>query len=113
MSISIPMEKILSMQSTAMLLKESLYCSSQNVKKIYRNVLDHSPCSFQAPANELQFVKNLVLRNSLNPIEAYDKEAYLLQGNNFRFFILWLEDLVQQGTLSRSLAIGRDKVALG
>ena len=80
MSISIPMEKILSIQSMATFLKDSLQTVS--LRMLSKFIGMHSatrPAVFQAPAHyrHLQFVKNLVLRNSLNPIEAYDKEVYL------------------------------------
>ena len=50
---------------------------------------------FQAPAyyRHLQFVKNLVLRNSLNPAEAYDKEVYL--NEKARKNLAWWESHLQ------------------
>ena len=77
MSINLPVGKILSIQSMAMLLKDSL--QTQNVKQIYRYVFSHSPSSFSSPSS-LQtptVCKKCSLMESLNPVEAYDKEVYL------------------------------------
>ena len=53
------------------------------------------PAVFQAPAHHRhpQFVKNLVLWNSLNPIEAYDKEVYLTE--KARKDLAWWENRLQ------------------
>ena len=53
------------------------------------------PAVFQAPAHyrHLQFVKNFVLQNSLNPIEAYDKEVYL--NEKTRDDLAWWESRLQ------------------
>ena len=80
MSISLPMEKILSIQSMAMLLKDSIQTVPLRMLSKFVGMCSATrPAVFQAPAHyrHLQLVKNLVLRNSLNLIEAYDKEVYL------------------------------------
>ena len=80
MSISLPMEKIISIQSMAMLLKDSLQTVPLRMLSKFVGMCSATRLAVsQAPAHcrHLQFVKNLVLRNSLNLIEAYDKEIYL------------------------------------
>ena len=139
MSISLPMEKILSIQFMAKFLKDSLQTIPlRTLSKFIGMCSATRPAVFQAPVHyrHLQFVKNLVLQNSLNPIEAYNKEVYLNEkarkdfawwesrlqfhcsqpinfppSSNFRCFRLWLGDLVWRGTISGSLVRQRDKVA--
>ena len=122
MSISLPMEKILSIQFMAKFLKDSLQTVPlRTLSKFIGMCSATRPSVFQAPVHyrHLQFVKNLVLQNSLNPIEAYNKEVYLNEkarkdfawsesrlqfhcsqpinfppSSNFRCFRLWLGDLV-------------------
>ena len=82
MSISLPMEKILSIQSMATSLKDSLQTIPLRMLSKFIGMCSAiRPAVFPAPAHyrHLQFVKNLVLRNSLNPIEAYDKEVHLTE----------------------------------
>ena len=95
-SISLPMEKILSIQSMATFLKDSL--QTVPLRMLSKSIGMHSathPAVFQAPAHyrHLQFVKNLVLRNSFNPIEAYDKEVYL--NEKAREDLAWWESRLQ------------------
>ena len=73
--------------------RQSSNCSPQNVEQIYTDVLSHSPCSFPTHYRHLQFVKNLVLRNSLNLVEAYDKEVYL--NEKAREDLAWWENRLQ------------------
>ena len=82
MSISLLMEMILSIQSMAMFLKDSLQTVSLRMLSKFIGMCSATRLAvLQAPAHyrQLQFVKNLVSRNSLNPIEAYDKEVYLAE----------------------------------
>ena len=75
MSVSLPMEKILSIQSMATFLKDSLQSVPLIMLRKFIGMCSATrPAVFQAPAHYryLQSVKNLVLQNSLNPIEAYD-----------------------------------------
>ena len=97
MSISLPMEKILSIQSMATPLKDSLQTvvPLRILSKFIGMCSATRPAVFQAPAHyrHLQFVKSLVLRNSLNPIEAYDKEVYL--NEKTREDLAWWESRLQ------------------
>ena len=73
MSIRLPMEKILSNQSMATFLKDSLQTVPLRMLSKFIGMCSATCLAdFQAPAHyrHLQFVKNLVLRNSLNPLEA-------------------------------------------
>ena len=68
MSISLPMEKILSIQSMAMFMKDSLQTVPLRMLSKFIDMCSATrPAVFQAPAyyRHLQFVKNLVLWNSL------------------------------------------------
>ena len=96
MSISLPMEKILSIQSMATFLKDSPQPVPLRMLSKFIGVCSATRLAvFQAPAHyrHLQFVKNLVLRNSLNPIEAYDKEVYLTE--KARKDLAWWESRLQ------------------
>ena len=96
MFISLPMEKILPIQSMAMLLKDSLQTVSLRMLSKFIGMCSATcPAVFQAPAHyrHLQFVKNLVLRNSLNPTEAYNKEVYL--NEKARKDLAWWESHLQ------------------
>lgn len=96
MSITLPMEKILSIQSMAILLKDSLQTVSLRMLSKFIGMCSATrPAVYQAPAHyrHLQFLKNLVLRNSLNPIEAYDKEVFLNEKS--REDLVWWESRLQ------------------
>ena len=74
------MEKIHSIQSMATFLKDSLQTVPLRMLTKFIGMCSAThPAVFQAPAHyrHMQFVKSLVLMNSLNPIEAYNKEVYL------------------------------------
>ena len=80
----------------AMFLKDSLQTVPLRMLSRFIGMCSAThPAVFQAPAHyrRLQFVKNLVLRNSLNPIEAYDKEVYLTE--KARKDLAWWESRLQ------------------
>ena len=96
MLISLPMEKILSIQSMARLLKDSLQTVSLRMSgKFIRMCSATCPAVFQAPAHyrRLQFVKALVYWNSLYPVEASDEEVYL--NEKAREDLAWWESRLQ------------------
>ena len=96
MSVSLPMQKILSIQSMATFLKDSLQSVPLIMSSKFIGMCSATrPAVFQAPAHYryLQSVKNLVLQNSLNPIEAYNKEVYLTE--KARKDLTWWESRLQ------------------
>ena len=96
MSTSLQMEKILSIQSMATCLKDSLQTVSLKMLSKFIGMCSATrPAVIQVPAHyrHLQFVKNLVLQNSLNPVEAYSKETYL--NEKAREDLAWWESCFQ------------------
>ena len=79
MSISLPVEKdsFNPVHGNAS-ERQSSNCFPPNFNQILR-MCTTRPAVFQAPAHyrHLQFVKNLVLRNSVNPIGSYSKQVHL------------------------------------
>ena len=93
---SFPMEKILLIRSMAILLKDSLHIVPLRMLSKFIGMCSATrPAVFQAPADyrHLQFVKHLVLQNSLNPVEVYNKEVYL--NEKAREDLAWWESHLQ------------------